>query len=64
MEKCETLTVPEAAKALGIGRSTAFLAVKRGEIPHLKIGKRIVIPVAALQRMLENASQPGQNSAQ
>ena len=48
----QTVTVEEAAKILGIGRSSAFDAIHRGELPYLRIGKRIVVPVAALERML------------
>jgi excisionase family DNA binding protein len=37
----KTLTVTEAAKALGVSRNKAYEAVRRGEIPTIKIGKRI-----------------------
>ena len=47
-----TMTVEEAAKRLGIGRNSAYDAVQRGEIPSLRIGKRLLVPVAALERML------------
>ena len=49
----KTLTIPEAAQALGIGRNQGYEAAKRGEIPTIKIGKRILVPVAALERMLQ-----------
>lgn len=49
----KTLTVAEAAAALGISRNSAYEGIQRGEIPHLKIGRRIVVPRAALRRMLE-----------
>jgi excisionase family DNA binding protein len=48
-----TYTVEEAARLLGIGRNHAYEAAKRGEIPCIKIGKRIVVPKAAIDRMLE-----------
>lgn len=47
-----TLTVDEAALRLGIGRNAAYDAVKRGEIPSIRIGRRLLVPVAALERML------------
>jgi excisionase family DNA binding protein len=51
-ENSETmLTVESAAKRLGIGRQTAYEGVRRGEIPSLKIGGRILIPRAALERL-------------
>lgn len=47
-----TLTVTEAARCLGIGRNSAYLAIARGEIPAVKIGKRLLVPRAALEKML------------
>jgi len=52
-----TLTVEEAASVLGISRAFAYEAVRRGEIPAIKIGRRILVPRAALQRLLT----PGEN---
>ena len=51
-----TMTVPEAAKVLGIARSTAFRAAHDGSIPTIKIGKRLLVPVAALEKKLEGAA--------
>ena len=51
---CQTMTVPEAAKMLGIGRNQAYKAAHSGEIPTIKIGKRLLVPVAALQRKLDD----------
>jgi excisionase family DNA binding protein len=50
-----TLSVKEAAKLLGVGRNKAYEAARRGEIPTIRIGKRILVPVAALERMLQGA---------
>jgi excisionase family DNA binding protein len=47
-----TITVDEAAKKLGIGRCQAYAAVRQGEIPSIRIGKRFLIPIAAFERML------------
>jgi len=52
----QTLTVMEAAKALGLGRNAAYEAAKRGDIPTIKIGGRILVPVAAFERMLQGAA--------
>jgi excisionase family DNA binding protein len=49
------MKVPEAAKLLGIGRNTAYEAVKRGELPVIRIGRRILICVQALLHMIEMA---------
>jgi excisionase family DNA binding protein len=51
-----TLTVQETAQRLGIGRNQAYEAIQRGEIPHIKIGKRILVPEAAFARMLNSAA--------
>ena len=52
-------TVEEAAQLLGISRSFAYEAVQRGDIPSMRIGRRILVPKAALQRYLESAAPPG-----
>lgn len=49
----ETLTVAEAAQVLGISRGAAYRAVRAGDIPSLRIGERIVVPRAALDRYLQ-----------
>jgi len=51
----QTISVEEAGKVLGIGRNSAYEAVRRGEIPVIKIGKLLRVPVVALERMLEEA---------
>ncbi|TSE03753.1 helix-turn-helix domain-containing protein [Mesorhizobium intechi] len=52
-EMRRTVTVEEAAKALGIGRNAAYEGVRHGQIPAIKIGKRLLVPRAALERMLD-----------
>lgn len=47
-----TLTVEQAAKLLGIGRSTAYELVHTGDIPSLRLGRRIVVPVCQVEAML------------
>lgn len=51
-EERPTLSVEEAAKALGISRASGYAAANNGTIPTLRIGKRLVVPTAALRRML------------
>jgi len=53
-----TVSVEEAGRILGIGRSSAFAAARRGEIPVLRIGRRVLVPRAALERMLADPPQP------
>ena len=52
-----TWTVEEAASALGISRAFAYDAVRRGEIPAIKIGRRILVPRTALIRLLEHPQE-------
>lgn len=47
-----TMTVEEAGKALGISRASAYLAARNGELPTVRIGRRYLVPIAALQRLL------------
>ncbi|MCH8014421.1 MAG: helix-turn-helix domain-containing protein [Candidatus Dadabacteria bacterium] len=58
MEK-RTYSIPEVAKVLGIGRTAAYEAARTGEIPTIRIGKRILVPVAALERLRAHRP-PGQ----
>jgi excisionase family DNA binding protein len=48
-----TQSVREAAKELGIGVNQAYEAVRRGEIPNIKIGKRILVLREPLKRLLQ-----------
>jgi excisionase family DNA binding protein len=50
-----TLSVADAGKALGLGRSAAYNAAKSGELPTLRIGRRVLVPKAALDQMIEEA---------
>jgi excisionase family DNA binding protein len=45
-------SVAEVAELLGISRSTAYECVRRGEIPALQFGQRLVLPVDAIERLL------------
>ena len=47
-----TLTPIEAANFLGLGRNTVYDAIKRGEIPSIRIGKAIRVPTASLKAMV------------
>jgi excisionase family DNA binding protein len=51
-------TVPEAAKLLRVGARTYYDAAKRGEVPVVRIGRRLVVPGAALARLVEGTQGP------
>jgi hypothetical protein len=58
METEVTLTAEEAWEIVGktkISRGGWFAAIGRGEVPHLRIGRRILIPKHAFYRWLESA---------
>ena len=48
-----TMTIDEAAAFLRIARSSAYAAAKCGELPTISIGRRLLVPTAALRRMLQ-----------
>ena len=47
------LTVAEAGELLGISRAFAYELVARGELPVIRLGRRIVVPKAALLAMVD-----------
>lgn len=51
----ETLSVPEAAKVLGISRGLAYEMARVGKLPTIRFGKRLVVPRRALERLLEGS---------
>jgi excisionase family DNA binding protein len=54
-----TYDVVEAGQRLGLGRNASYEAARRGDIPTIKIGKRILVPKARFDRMLEGRNDPG-----
>ena len=50
------LSVDETAEILGVGRATAYGAIRRGELPAVRIGRRLVVPGVAIARLLEEAN--------
>lgn len=51
IKRC-TYTMVEAARLLGIGRTVAYEAARQGQIPTIRVGRRLLVPRAALERML------------
>lgn len=47
-----TYTVTEVAELLGISRTSAYECVRRGEIPAVTLGHRLVISRVAIERLL------------
>jgi excisionase family DNA binding protein len=59
----QTITVEDAARLLGIARGTAYAAARRGQLPTIRFGARIVVPLAALDAMLASGRPPHQAAA-
>ncbi len=49
-----TMTVEQAGEALGISRATAYMLARAGGIPTIRLGRRLVVPLIQLKRMLES----------
>jgi hypothetical protein len=53
-----TMSVPEAGrKYFGLSRNGSYDAAARGEIPVIKIGRLLRVPVRALEKMLDRAGE-------
>ena len=58
MDEPKTLTVPEAGRRyFDLGRNASYEAARRGDIPTIRIGRLLRVPVVAMERKLENAGQ-------
>ena len=53
-----TVTVEEAGELLGISRGLAYELVRRGELPHIRLGRRLVVPVRPLMAMIDGEEEP------
>lgn len=49
------LTVVAAGELLGVCRATAYMLARTGQIPTIRLGRRLVVPKSALERMLAEA---------
>jgi hypothetical protein len=55
---CKTLAVPVAGKRyFGLSRNGSYEAARRGELPVVRIGRMLRVPIVALERMLEEAGR-------
>jgi excisionase family DNA binding protein len=52
LEHRATISVEEAAELLGIGRTAAYEAARRGQLPTCRLGRRLLVPVPALIALL------------
>lgn len=52
-------TVPEAATVAGTGTAAIYKAITDGRIPHIRMGKKIIIPRHAFHVWLDSCGQSG-----
>ena len=57
----QTLSVAEAAEVLGISRAHAYDCVRSGELPSITLGRRVVIPLRALDELLDGGAPATRN---
>jgi|TARA_B110000196_G_scaffold240348_1_gene208815 hypothetical protein len=49
------LSVPEAGRVyLSLGRNASYEAANRGDIPTIQIGRKKVVPIRAMEKMLDD----------
>jgi len=57
-DEAKTISVPVAGKKyFGLSRNASYEAAARGEIPTIKIGRLLRVPICALDRMLDEAGR-------
>lgn len=52
LEGKATITIEQAAQVIGVGRTAAYDAARRGELPTRRLGRRLLVPVPALLAFL------------
>jgi len=57
------LLVPEAAAILRISRAACYAYLRSGALPEARIGKRVVVPRAALERLAAGTACKGPDDA-
>lgn len=54
-------SVAELAEDIGLSERSTRAALRRGEIPHIRIGRRFILPRAAIAEWLRTAGRAGEN---
>lgn len=55
--ECKTISIPEAGERyFGLSRNGSYDAAKRGDIPTIRVGRKLRVPVVAMERKLETAA--------
>jgi excisionase family DNA binding protein len=53
---CLTVSVENAARILGISRGAAYTHARDGSLPTIRLGKRLLVPKAALDKLLQGTA--------
>ena len=51
-DRSRTISVPQAAALLGVSRGAVYKAARSGELPSIRLGRRVLVPRAALDRLI------------
>ena len=51
----EWLTVEEFRQQSRLGRNTVYNAIRTNQIPHVRVGRRVLIPADSLERLMKGA---------
>jgi excisionase family DNA binding protein len=51
----DAFEIPEVAQILGLSRPGAYQAAANGDLPVIRIGRRLIVPRIALERLLASA---------
>ena len=51
----QVMSIDEVAKELGISRALTYDAARKGEIPVLRVGRRLLVPRSAFEKFLASA---------
>ena len=55
--ECKTMSIPEAgALYFGLSRNGSYQAAERGDIPTIRVGRKLRVPVAAMERLLDSVN--------
>jgi excisionase family DNA binding protein len=54
-----TVSVEQAGQILGVGRHAAYVGCRNGQIPSIRVGRRIRVPLHALARLLQGQEPAG-----
>ena len=54
----KTLSVPDAGKRyFDLGRNASYAAAARGDIPTMRVGRKLRVPIVAIERLLERSGK-------